>query len=117
MPELATKKTRSLLEESYQGNDLELVTIKAPQFDPVKAEPIVQRIIQLDPTEPANYFALANIYEQAGEYADHQLAQCSWHGENHGAYRKTGTAGGQASTVRAKPDTVDATGMATQCMH
>jgi tetratricopeptide (TPR) repeat protein len=37
--------------------------------DPVKAEPIVQRIIQLDPTEPANYFALANIYEQAGEYA------------------------------------------------
>jgi len=37
--------------------------------DPVKAEPVVQRIIQIDPTEPANYFALANIYEQAGEYA------------------------------------------------
>lgn len=37
--------------------------------DPVKAEPIVQRIIQIDPVEPSNYFALANIYEQAGEYA------------------------------------------------
>jgi tetratricopeptide (TPR) repeat protein len=37
--------------------------------DPVKAEPVVQRIIQIDPGEPANYYALANIYEQAGEYA------------------------------------------------
>ncbi len=36
--------------------------------DPVKAEPAVQRMIQLDPTDPTNYFALANIYEQAGVY-------------------------------------------------
>ena len=36
--------------------------------DPAKAEPIVQRLIQLDPADPANYFALAKIYEDAGAY-------------------------------------------------
>jgi tetratricopeptide (TPR) repeat protein len=36
--------------------------------DPAKAEPVVQKMIQLEPTEPTNYFALANIYEQAGVY-------------------------------------------------
>jgi tetratricopeptide (TPR) repeat protein len=34
--------------------------------DPTAAEPLVQRMIQLDPGDPANYFALANIYENAG---------------------------------------------------
>ena len=38
--------------------------------DPVKAEPVVQRLIQLDPSEPANYFALAKIYEDAGAYTE-----------------------------------------------
>ena len=36
--------------------------------DPVKAEPAVQRMIQLDPGDPTNYFALAKIYEDAGVY-------------------------------------------------
>jgi len=36
--------------------------------DPAKAEPVVQRMIQLEPGEPANYFALAKIYEDAGAY-------------------------------------------------
>jgi tetratricopeptide (TPR) repeat protein len=36
--------------------------------DPVKAEPVVIRMIQLDPNDLENYFALANIYEQAGVY-------------------------------------------------
>jgi tetratricopeptide (TPR) repeat protein len=36
--------------------------------DPVKAEPVVIRMIQLDPNDVENYFALANIYEQAGVY-------------------------------------------------
>ncbi|MBI3492184.1 MAG: hypothetical protein HY047_10450 [Acidobacteria bacterium] len=36
--------------------------------DPAKAEPVVQKMIQLEPGEPSNYFALANIYEQAGVY-------------------------------------------------
>jgi len=36
--------------------------------DPAKAEPIVQKMIQLDPGDPTNYFALAKIYEDAGVY-------------------------------------------------
>ena len=34
--------------------------------DPTQAEPLVQRMIQLDPNDSTNYFALANIYENAG---------------------------------------------------
>lgn len=34
--------------------------------DPSQAEPLVQRMIQLDPADTTNYFALANIYENAG---------------------------------------------------
>ncbi|HKY20266.1 MAG TPA: tetratricopeptide repeat protein [Vicinamibacterales bacterium] len=34
--------------------------------DPTAAEPIVQRMIQLDPSDHNNYFALAKIYEDAG---------------------------------------------------
>ena len=37
---------------------------------PAKAEPIVQKMIQLEPGEPSNYFALAKIYEDAGAYAE-----------------------------------------------
>jgi predicted Zn-dependent protease len=36
--------------------------------DPAKAEPIVQKMITLEPNEPTNYFALAKIYEDAGDY-------------------------------------------------
>jgi len=36
--------------------------------DPSKAEPIVQKMISIDPSEPTNYFALAKIYEDAGDY-------------------------------------------------
>jgi tetratricopeptide (TPR) repeat protein len=36
--------------------------------DPAKAEPVVQHMIQLEPSDPANYFALAKIYEDAGAY-------------------------------------------------
>ena len=36
--------------------------------DPVKAELAIKRMIQLDPADPANYFALAKIYEDAGVY-------------------------------------------------
>ena len=38
--------------------------------DPAQAEPVVQRMIQLEPGEPANYFALAKIYEDAGAYEE-----------------------------------------------
>jgi tetratricopeptide (TPR) repeat protein len=40
--------------------------------DPNQAEPVVQRMIQLAPNEPTNYFQLAKIYEDSGEY---QLAE------------------------------------------
>ena len=36
--------------------------------DPAKAEPVVQQMIQLEPSEPTNYFVLAKIYEDAGAY-------------------------------------------------
>ena len=36
--------------------------------DPAKAEPVVQKMIQLEPGEPAAYFQLARIYEDAGVY-------------------------------------------------
>src|SRR5688572_12520332 len=38
--------------------------------DPAKAEPVYQEIIALDPAEPANYMALAKLYEDAGRYDD-----------------------------------------------
>jgi tetratricopeptide (TPR) repeat protein len=36
--------------------------------DPSQAEPILQKMIQMDPSDPANYFALSKIYEDAGIY-------------------------------------------------
>ncbi len=36
--------------------------------DPARAEPVVQKMIQLDPGDTSNYFALAKIYEDAGVY-------------------------------------------------
>jgi tetratricopeptide (TPR) repeat protein len=38
--------------------------------DPVKAEPVYQEIIALEPSEPGNYMALAKLYEDAGRYED-----------------------------------------------
>ena len=36
--------------------------------DPGKAEPVLQHMIQADPGDPANYFMLARLYEDAGVY-------------------------------------------------
>ena len=38
--------------------------------DPAKAEPVYKEIIQLEPTEPQNYVALAQLYEDAGRYEE-----------------------------------------------
>lgn len=38
--------------------------------DPAKAEPIVQKMISVDPSDPANYFYLSKIYEDAGRYEE-----------------------------------------------
>jgi tetratricopeptide (TPR) repeat protein len=36
--------------------------------DPAQSEPVVQQLIEMDPSDPVNYFALARIYEDSGEY-------------------------------------------------
>jgi len=36
--------------------------------DPAQSEPVVQQLITMDPTDPVNYFALARIYEDSGDY-------------------------------------------------
>jgi len=36
--------------------------------DPGQAEPLVQEMIRLEPTEPSNYYVLAKMYEDAGMY-------------------------------------------------
>jgi len=41
---------------------------------PEKAEPIVQKMIQIEPGEPGNYFALMQIYENGGRYDDAEQA-------------------------------------------
>jgi len=36
--------------------------------DPAQSEPILQRMIDMDPKEPSNYFVLGKIYEDNGDY-------------------------------------------------
>jgi tetratricopeptide (TPR) repeat protein len=36
--------------------------------DPAKAEPIVQKMISVDPSDPANYSYLSKIYEESGRF-------------------------------------------------
>ena len=36
--------------------------------DPSQQEPILRQMIEMEPNEPANYFVLANVYEQNGDY-------------------------------------------------
>jgi tetratricopeptide (TPR) repeat protein len=36
--------------------------------DPTSAEPVVRSMIELEPNEPTNYFVLADIYHDSGEY-------------------------------------------------
>ena len=38
--------------------------------DPGKAEPVLQNMIRNEPSDPANYFMLARLYEDAGEYEE-----------------------------------------------
>jgi tetratricopeptide (TPR) repeat protein len=42
--------------------------------NPAEAEPVVKRMIDIDPNEPENYFALAKIYEDAGRYEEAEQA-------------------------------------------
>src|SRR5215208_6161652 len=38
--------------------------------DPSQQEPILRRMIEMDPTDPGNYFYLANVHEQSGNYEE-----------------------------------------------
>ena len=38
--------------------------------DPAQQEPILRRMIEMDPTDPANYYYLANVHEQSGNYEE-----------------------------------------------
>jgi tetratricopeptide (TPR) repeat protein len=42
--------------------------------DPGQAEPVVLKMIQMDPGDPSAYFALAGIYEAAGRYDEAEQA-------------------------------------------
>ena len=38
--------------------------------DPASSEPVLQQMIQIDPSNPDNYFALAKLYEDSGLYEE-----------------------------------------------
>ena len=42
--------------------------------NPAEAEPVVKRMIEVDSSEPENYFALSKIYEDAGRYEEAEQA-------------------------------------------
>ena len=42
--------------------------------DPSQAEPIVREMIEMDPKDPSNYFALAKLYEDAGNFEQAEAA-------------------------------------------
>jgi tetratricopeptide (TPR) repeat protein len=42
--------------------------------NPAEAEPVVKRMIEMQPNEPTNYFALSRIYEDAGRYEEAEQA-------------------------------------------
>ena len=74
---LASEK---LTEESQPKRSLALdflVAAYGPDklADPTSAEPVVLRMIELAPNEPSNYFQLAKIYEDSGEY---ELAEATY---------------------------------------
>jgi tetratricopeptide (TPR) repeat protein len=42
--------------------------------DPSQAEPIIKRMIELEPNDPTNYFGLSKLYEDGGRYDDAEQA-------------------------------------------
>ncbi|HEX5111060.1 MAG TPA: tetratricopeptide repeat protein [Vicinamibacterales bacterium] len=36
--------------------------------DPAKAEPIIKRLIEMDPNDPQNYYQMSKLYEEAGDF-------------------------------------------------
>lgn len=71
---LAAERSRDPM---YRRRAMEyLVAAYGPEKlnDPAEAEPIVQKIIEMDPNDPGGYFQLAQIYENAGRYEEAEEA-------------------------------------------
>lgn len=65
---LASEK---IVDPTFKTRSLEyLVAAYGPDKlnDPTMAEPIIKEMIRLTPDEPTNYFALARLYQDSGEY-------------------------------------------------
>lgn len=52
-----------------------LVSVYGPDKanDPASSEPVLREMILMDPENPDNYYALANLYEQSGLFEDAEL--------------------------------------------
>ncbi len=65
---LASEK---IVDPTFKTRSLEyLVAAYGPDKlnDPTMAEPIIKEMIRITPNEPSNYFALARLYQDSGEY-------------------------------------------------
>jgi tetratricopeptide (TPR) repeat protein len=59
-------------DETYRKRALQyMVAVYGPEKlnDPSKAEPVIQRLIALDPGDPINYYQMSRIFEDAGDFA------------------------------------------------
>jgi tetratricopeptide (TPR) repeat protein len=47
-----------------------MVAVYGPEKlnDPSKAEPVIQRLIEMDPTDPVNYYQMSRLFEDAGDF-------------------------------------------------
>ena len=68
---LATKEEKQFKDLAKLSLDYLVATYGPDKLnDPAKAEPIIQKMIQLAPDDVENYFKLAKLYEDAGAYAE-----------------------------------------------
>ena len=60
-------------DETYRKRALQyMALVYGPEKlnEPAKAEPIFQRLIELDPGDPVNYFSMSKLYEDSGDFAN-----------------------------------------------
>ena len=73
-----TKASEVSPDPTYKKRSLQyLVGVYGPDKlgDPSGAEPIIQRLIAMDPNDPTNYYQMAKLYEDSGDFekAEEQL--------------------------------------------
>lgn len=67
--EVAAQKTP---DETYRKRALQyMALVYGPEKlnEPAKAEPIIKRLIELEPGEPINYFSMSKLHEDSGDFA------------------------------------------------